>query len=142
MAVVSSSSLRRIRACLAKAGLLKFFDDNRIFSATDLPQPSSKPDPAVYLYALDVLGAKPEECLTVEDSMSGLRAALGAELYVLGYVGSTHTVALKQEMAIQFLSAGVTAILWKWDGYMDNLVEVASRGNQNGRQQCFDCDRQ
>jgi beta-phosphoglucomutase-like phosphatase (HAD superfamily) len=135
MAVISSSSLRRIRACLEKAGLLQFFDDNHIFSAADLPTPSSKPDPAVYLHVLNALGAKPEECLTVEDSMSGLQAALSAEVYVLGYVGSTHTLALKQELAIQFLSAGATAVLWKWDRYMDNLIEIASRGDPDGRHQ-------
>lgn len=39
-----------------------------------------KPDPEVYVRALDSLGLAPESCLAVEDSEVGLRAAMGAGL--------------------------------------------------------------
>jgi HAD superfamily hydrolase (TIGR01509 family) len=38
----------------------------------------SKPDPEPYLAAVDRFGARPEDCLVVEDSQRGLRAALSA----------------------------------------------------------------
>ncbi|CAA0126374.1 Phosphorylated carbohydrates phosphatase [Halioglobus japonicus] len=39
---------------------------------------SSKPDPEPYLLAMERFGARPEECLVVEDSQRGLQAALAA----------------------------------------------------------------
>jgi len=37
--------------------------------------PAKKPDPAIYLLALERLALQPEECVVVEDSAIGLRAA-------------------------------------------------------------------
>ncbi|KAJ9603993.1 hypothetical protein H2200_011515 [Cladophialophora chaetospira] len=128
MAVVSSSSLCRIRACLETTGLLEFFDDNKIFSAADsLPVPSSKPDPAIYLHALEKLGAPASACLTVEDSMSGARAALGANLKCLGYVGSTHTYGKRIEMATYLRNAGCVEIMWHWGNYGRHLSTVEAQ---------------
>jgi beta-phosphoglucomutase-like phosphatase (HAD superfamily) len=39
-----------------------------------------KPDPDVYLWALDRLGLEPADCVAIEDSNVGLRAALAANL--------------------------------------------------------------
>lgn len=33
----------------------------------------SKPDPAIYLKTAELLGVKPEECISIEDSTAGLR---------------------------------------------------------------------
>ena len=122
LAVVSSSSLHRIHACLETAGLDKFFDNTKIFSASDsLTIPSSKPNPAVYIHALEKLGAKPEQCLTVEDSMSGTRSAVGANLKCLGYIGSLHTVGMRTEMARQLLNAGCIEIMWHYGNYGRHL---------------------
>jgi HAD superfamily hydrolase (TIGR01509 family) len=125
LVVVSSSSFRRIRACLETAGLVQFFDDLNIFSAADsLLVPSTKPNPAVYLYALKQLGARAEECLTVEDSMSGVRAATGADLKCLGYVGSTHTPGQRTEMANHLLNAGCVEIMFHWGEYGRHLSTI------------------
>ena len=125
LAVASSSSLRRIRTCLEVTDLIKFFDDDKIFSAADsVPVPSSKPNPAVYLHAIEKLGAEAEECLAVEDSMSGTRAALGANLRCLGYVGSTHGPAKKTEMARHLLNAGCQIIMWHWGNYGRHLAGI------------------
>lgn len=45
---------------------------------------SGKPDPAVYLEAASRLGAAPEKCVAIEDSTNGLRAALAADMTVIG----------------------------------------------------------
>jgi HAD superfamily hydrolase (TIGR01509 family) len=71
MAVVSTSAKPRVIASLVKTNLMRFFTDEHVYSAaTSLDPPSSKPDPAIYLYACKQLGVKPAECVTVEDSKS------------------------------------------------------------------------
>ena len=44
----------------------------------------AKPDPLPYVTALEKLGADPERSVAFEDSLSGLRSALGAGLAVVG----------------------------------------------------------
>jgi len=90
MAVVSTSAKPRVIASLIKTGMGegKYWPDEHVYSAaTSLNPPSSKPDPAVYLYACEQLGVKPEECITVEDSKSGATAAMRAGIPCIGYVG-------------------------------------------------------
>ncbi|MDO4570802.1 MAG: HAD family phosphatase [Planctomycetia bacterium] len=50
--------------------------DKIIFNDGTLP---GKPDPTVYLKAMEILGCAPEETLIFEDSSSGLRAAMNAK---------------------------------------------------------------
>jgi len=89
MSIVSSSALPRVKASIKKAGQSSFFDEDKIYSAaTSLPVPTSKPDPAVYLFACEKLGVKPEECLAIEDSRSGATAAMRAGINLLGYTGA------------------------------------------------------
>jgi len=45
-----------------------------------------KPDPEIYLLALQKAGVKPEECLVVEDSHIGVRAAKTAGMHVIATV--------------------------------------------------------
>lgn len=52
-----------------------------VMTAEDAP--AKKPDPQVYHRALDALGLPPAECLAIEDSGNGLRAALAAGIPVL-----------------------------------------------------------
>ena len=88
MAVVSSSALSRVRASLKRTGQDAFFQEQNVFSAaTSLPVPTSKPDPAIYLYACKTLGVHPSACIAVEDSRSGATAAMKAGIHLLGYVG-------------------------------------------------------
>ena len=88
LAVVSSSALRRVKASVVKVGQDHYFGDDIFSAATSLPKPTSKPDPAIYLYAMEKLGVKPEECVAVEDSKSGATAAYRANIKTIGYVGS------------------------------------------------------
>ncbi|MDO5102854.1 MAG: HAD family phosphatase [Lautropia sp.] len=59
---------------LAAAGLLGYFQT--VVSSTDVPHP--KPAPDTYLEAAKRLGVKPGRCLVLEDSPTGVRAALAA----------------------------------------------------------------
>ena len=43
-----------------------------------------KPEPDIFLVALDKMGIEPERCLVFEDSESGIEAAKGAGMKVIG----------------------------------------------------------
>lgn len=55
-----------------------------------------KPDPALYLYAAEQLGVKPEECIAVEDSYHGLAAAKAANMFCIGINTAKNPVQLKE----------------------------------------------
>jgi len=43
-----------------------------------------KPAPDIFLKAAEVLGAKPEECIGIEDAVAGVKAIKAAEMYSVG----------------------------------------------------------
>ena len=66
-------------ARLAAAGLPV---PDTLVCAEDVP--AGKPDPSGYRRAADLLGARPEDCVVVEDSPAGIAARLAAGATVLG----------------------------------------------------------
>jgi beta-phosphoglucomutase-like phosphatase (HAD superfamily) len=91
-ALVSNSSLQRLTACLTAAALTNDFPNEQIFSARDsLPVRRPKPLPDIYLYAVKCLEVEVSDCVAVEDSISGIKAAVAAGIgQIIGYVGGTH----------------------------------------------------
>jgi HAD superfamily hydrolase (TIGR01509 family) len=91
-ALVSNSSLQRLSACLTAATLTDYFPSEQIFSAHDsLPVPRPKPLPDIYLHAVKCLDTNVSDCVAVEDSLSGVKAAVAAGIgQIIGYVGGTH----------------------------------------------------
>ncbi|WP_194766151.1 HAD family hydrolase [Tamlana sp. I1] len=89
--VASSGPENKIRLNLEVTGLLPFFE-NRIFSCYALQK--WKPDPAVFLWAVETMGFTPEECLVIEDSLSGVQAAKAGGFDVFAYTeyGTTHEI--------------------------------------------------
>jgi HAD superfamily hydrolase (TIGR01509 family) len=73
-AIVTSSRRSHFDAMHVRTGLPPFFD----FILTREDYVLSKPDPEPYRLAMERSGCFPEECLVVEDSERGLRAALAA----------------------------------------------------------------
>jgi beta-phosphoglucomutase family hydrolase len=72
MAVVSSS--RNAPAVLKAAGLSGYFPvvvDGQVAAAVGLP---GKPDPATFQFAAELLGVQAEDCVVVEDAVSGIQA--------------------------------------------------------------------
>ena len=65
------SSSRNTKLILGQLGLADYFD--AISDGTNITK--SKPDPEVFLKAADFLGLQPEDCLVVEDAVSGIDAA-------------------------------------------------------------------
>ncbi|WP_338146762.1 HAD family phosphatase [Streptomyces boncukensis] len=82
--VASSGAHERIHHSLTATGLWERFA-GRVFSADDVAH--GKPEPDVFLHAAEKSGAVPGECLVLEDSPAGVRAALAAGMRVAGYAG-------------------------------------------------------
>lgn len=90
--VASSGTHERIRRTLGITGLATRFD-GRIFSATEVAR--GKPAPDLFLHAAAAMGVVPQRCVVVEDSVYGVRAAVGAGMDVLGFAGGlTHQAEL------------------------------------------------
>ena len=77
--VATSSTEEMARLRLQKAGLLEWFS---FISSSDRVQ-RGKPAPDVYLAAIDWCGLQADECLALEDSEAGVRAAHAAGLRVI-----------------------------------------------------------
>lgn len=74
--VGSNSSQEEMKTKFEKTGLIKWFSSDHIHSAYDVE--NSKPFPDLYLYAATKEGVNPQECLVIEDSDTGLKAAYDA----------------------------------------------------------------
>jgi HAD superfamily hydrolase (TIGR01509 family) len=91
--VASNGSHKKIRTNLRRVGLAELFSD-AIFSAEDVRV--GKPSPELFLYAAQTMGFAPEQCIVVEDSVHGVRAARAAGMEVLAYaVGLIDPVLLE-----------------------------------------------
>ncbi len=124
MAVVSSSAKPRVIASVKKVGQDKFFPDDIIFSAaTSLERPTTKPDPAIYLHAMEVVGAKPESSLAVEDSKSGAMSAIRAKIHTVAYVGS-YPQDEQEEKAKMLMGLGCEALMHKWAEFPEILKKI------------------
>lgn len=86
-AVASNSGMARVMSAVRKVGLSKR-SDVKVFSADQVTQP--KPAADLYLFAASELSVHPSQCLVIEDSASGVQAALAAGMAVIGFVGGLH----------------------------------------------------
>ncbi|KAF3479849.1 HAD superfamily hydrolase [Arthroderma uncinatum] len=125
MAVVSSSALRRVKASIKKVDQDKFFPEDHIFSAaTSLDKPTTKPDPAIYLHSLKVIGKEASECVAIEDSKSGALSAVRAGIPVIAYVGSYPTTEKQDEMAKTLLDLGAKVVMKNWSEWDDCIAQI------------------
>lgn len=97
--VASSGPENKIRLNLELTGLLPFFED-RIFSCYTIKK--WKPSPAVFLWAAETLGFKPSECIVIEDSVTGLKAAKNGGFDVIGFSAHDYNRELNTEATYIF----------------------------------------
>jgi HAD superfamily hydrolase (TIGR01509 family) len=93
IACASGADRHKIELQLRKVGLLDYFA-GRIFSGHEMAR--SKPFPDVYLAAAAALGAKPQRCAVVEDSLIGVAAGLAAGATVFAYVPKGDAQAFRE----------------------------------------------
>ena len=115
LAAVTSSARSRLAACLEVTGLEHLFAPDRRFSAEDsLAQPTSKPDPAVYLHAGRELGVGPADAVAVEDSVNGARSAVAAGYPTIGILQFVPE-ADRRERAEALQDLGAAVVVDSWD---------------------------
>jgi HAD superfamily hydrolase (TIGR01509 family) len=79
LAVCSNSIRRTVEVMLEKAMILHNFD--LYLSNQDVKR--SKPDPEIYVTAMERLGVRPHETLILEDNEHGIKAAIASGAHVL-----------------------------------------------------------
>lgn len=89
-----------VKQCIATGGIFsktvkklevigfwkKYFDESNLFTV-DMVK-NGKPEPDLFLFAADKMREKPENCIIVEDSIAGIKAAQNAGIDVIAFLGS------------------------------------------------------
>lgn len=97
--VASNGPLNKMQLNLKTVGLDTAFGTN-MFSAYQINK--FKPDPALFIHAAKTLGFKPEECVVIEDSDVGVKAAVAGGFDVFGFANPRSESLLKREGAKLF----------------------------------------
>ncbi|MGK0252929.1 MAG: HAD superfamily hydrolase (TIGR01509 family) [Mariniflexile sp.] len=97
--VASSGPENKIKLNLELTGLLPYFE-NKMFSCYTIQK--WKPDPAIFLLAAETMGFKPEECVVIEDSLSGVMAAKNGGFDVYGFTAHDYNNQLAEEATKTF----------------------------------------
>jgi HAD superfamily hydrolase (TIGR01509 family) len=105
LAVASSSPENWVRGHLARLGLYQRF--GAIKTADDVAR--TKPDPELYLKALEALSVKSNEAIVFEDSPNGVKAAKAADIF---------TVAVPNKLTAQLPMQGA-------DIHLNSLAELS-----------------
>ena len=85
--LASGSSPTRVNRSLEIAGLSTMFSD-RIFTTTMVKR--GKPAPDIFLHAAETMNISPQKCLVIEDSSTGIAAAIAAGMPTWHFTGGAH----------------------------------------------------
>lgn len=99
--IASNSSHEEMRAKFACLGITDLVA-GRVHSHRDVAR--GKPAPDLFLASAAAEGVAPAECLVIEDSVPGTRAAAASGMDCLGYAPHGHDAALIAEGAVPFRS--------------------------------------
>jgi HAD superfamily hydrolase (TIGR01509 family) len=92
--VASQGSLEKTRMTLGLTGLRSLFPAKALFSGQLVPR--AKPHPDLFLHAAATMGARPSRCTVIEDTVSGVTAAIAAGMRAIGYAADSDEMALRQ----------------------------------------------
>ena len=106
--IASSSSLDRLQLCLSLLALEAEFG-RHVYSADMVAR--GKPHPDIFLLAADRLGVKPKECLVIEDSAGGIRAAVAAGMTAVGLCAASH---VREGHDLKLKDAGAVHLANSW----------------------------
>lgn len=79
LAVASNSIRHTVQVMMERSALMGYLD----FFLSNQDVATGKPDPEIYIQAIQRLGLKPEECLVVEDNENGKQAARGSGAWLM-----------------------------------------------------------
>lgn len=93
-AVATNADDDTVRITDESLNLTRYFG-NHIYSISCVDY-ICKPDPAIYTYAAEQIAVKPHECIAIEDSAHGVKAAKEAGMYCIGI----NTARCRQRLAL------------------------------------------
>jgi HAD superfamily hydrolase (TIGR01509 family) len=121
VAIGSSSPHSWVDTHVKRLGIFEYFD--RIICADDVPPGRTKPNPDIYLKALEQLNVKNDAAVVFEDSPNGVLAAQRAEIFV---------VAVPNPLTVKMGVSGDITIPSLADLSFQELSEKFSRNSQKG----------
>jgi HAD superfamily hydrolase (TIGR01509 family) len=119
IAVASSSPRSWVVLHLTRLGLLDKFDAMKFGDEVV----HKKPDPELYLAALELLGAKPEQAIALEDSPNGVRAAQNAGIYCVAIPNP-----ITAQLPLEHADLRLTSLR---ELSLDQLIEKVERQQQS-----------
>jgi len=96
LALASGSRHPTINAVLAMRGLRRYF--RAVVSSEDVPH--GKPAPDIFLRTAELLDVPPHACCVIEDSASGVDAALAAGMTVIAITNSLPAEKLSRATSV------------------------------------------
>ncbi|WP_419903670.1 HAD family hydrolase [Kiloniella sp.] len=105
--VASNSRTNRLNSAIDATGLSEFFPSERRFSSSLVQHP--KPAPDLHLLACSQMGVSPDQALVIEDTFTGVSAAVAAGISVFGFVGAEHITDTKAQSS-KLIDAGAIAV--------------------------------
>lgn len=111
-AIASSSGMAIINAVVTAQGWDRYFKTH--VSGDDVPH--GKPAPDIYLEAARQLGVDPADCLTLEDSPTGARAAVAAGMVCYAIPDLSHTSVEKFAQVTPHIYDSLHDVLATFDG--------------------------
>lgn len=89
MFVASGSPRERVLLSIEVGGMGSFLRPDIVFTRELVAK--GKPAPDLFLYTAEKAQVDPKRCLVVEDSASGIEAALAADMHCISFLGGGHT---------------------------------------------------
>lgn len=122
--VASSGDPDKMALTLGRTGLLPRFGE-KVYSVRDVQRP--KPFPDIYLHAARENGVRPSQCAVIEDSPTGVLAAVTAGMFVFGYCADTPQQQLQHAGAqVLFADMRQLPLLLAWTTIKQNKTAVFS----------------
>lgn len=107
-----NSDLEAVRDILKKVHVLEYFPE--IISITEVPR--GKPFPDVFIEAAKRIGCSPSECVVLEDSANGVKAAVDARIRCIAFDTTTKKDVL--------LKTGAFVVLTDYNELSDALLNA------------------
>ena len=95
-----------------------------IHSATEVSR--GKPEPDLFLHVAARLGVRPADCIVIEDSIAGIRAARAAGMRCIGFTGGSHAAAAR--LAERLPALNPDAVIADAAELPDTVARLAARG--------------
>ena len=111
----------RVAKTLELLGFDGFFGD-RVFTASMVAR--GKPAPDLHLFAASQMSVAPQNVLVLEDSDTGVDAALSAGMQVWRYTGGSHFTA---ERKAQLKQTSVVPVFDSWANFYIDAPELMKR---------------